>query len=119
SRAAELAHEQVYVTMLYEHLDARRAAVTRRLTDVHRGPTDETHQAAYERDSYRGIYADETARIDAVEHGLCFGRLNFDDDTRLYIGRIGLHDDDYEPILVDWRAPAAVPFYRATPVERL
>ena len=34
-----------------------------------------------------------------------------------YIGRLGVRDDDYEPLVIDWRAPAAAPFYRATPVE--
>src|SRR6476661_8014308 len=33
----------------------------------------------------------------------------------LYIGRIGLRDDEHEPRLIDWRAPAAHPFYAATP----
>jgi Superfamily I DNA and RNA helicases len=33
----------------------------------------------------------------------------------LYIGRIGLADDAQRRLLVDWRAPAAQPFYRATP----
>ena len=33
----------------------------------------------------------------------------------LYIGRIGLRDDEHEPLLIDWRAPAAHPFYAATP----
>ena len=34
-----------------------------------------------------------------------------------YIGRLGVRDDDYEPLVIDWRAPAASPFYRATPSE--
>ncbi|MGN6753169.1 MAG: HelD family protein [Intrasporangium sp.] len=34
-----------------------------------------------------------------------------------YIGRIGVRDDDYEPLVIDWRAPAAEPFYRATPTH--
>src|SRR5690606_19204576 len=33
----------------------------------------------------------------------------------LYIGRIGLSDDEQRRLLIDWRAPAAQPFYRATP----
>ncbi len=36
-----------------------------------------------------------------------------------YIGRLGVRDDEYEPLVIDWRAPAASPFYRATPVEPL
>nr|WP_145485252.1 MULTISPECIES: UvrD-helicase domain-containing protein [Streptomyces] len=35
----------------------------------------------------------------------------------LHIGRIGVLDADYAPLVIDWRAPAAAPFYRATPVE--
>ncbi|MFF9769718.1 HelD family protein [Streptomyces sp. NPDC014636] len=35
----------------------------------------------------------------------------------LHIGRIGVLDQDYSPLVIDWRAPAAAPFYRATPVE--
>src|SRR5690606_2211851 len=34
-----------------------------------------------------------------------------------YIGRLGVRDDDYEPLVIDWRAPAAAPFYRATPAD--
>ncbi|SDS83358.1 HelD family protein [Actinoplanes derwentensis] len=48
--------------------------------------------------------------------GLVFGRLDATDGSTLHIGRIGLHSDD-EPLLVDWRAPAARPFYTATAVE--
>ncbi|WP_079188902.1 HelD family protein [Streptomyces kebangsaanensis] len=35
----------------------------------------------------------------------------------LHIGRIGVLDEDYSPLVIDWRAPAAAPFYRSTPVE--
>lgn len=33
----------------------------------------------------------------------------------LHIGRMGVLDADYVPLVIDWRAPAAAPFYRATP----
>ncbi|MFJ9658570.1 HelD family protein [Streptomyces griseoflavus] len=35
----------------------------------------------------------------------------------LHIGRIGVLDEDYAPLVIDWRAPAAAPFYRSTPVD--
>ncbi|MFI2374053.1 HelD family protein [Streptomyces sp. NPDC018964] len=35
----------------------------------------------------------------------------------LHIGRIGVLDEDYTPLVIDWRAPAAAPFYRSTPVD--
>jgi len=39
-----------------------------------------------------------------------------DRETR-YVGRLGVRDDEYESLVIDWRAPAAAPFYRSTPVE--
>src|SRR3546814_13116303 len=47
---------------------------------------------------------------------LCFGRLDSLSGETSYIGRIGLldADNDYEPVLLDWRAPASRPFYVAT-----
>ncbi|TQE15211.1 helicase [Streptomyces ipomoeae] len=35
----------------------------------------------------------------------------------LHIGRIGVLDSEYSPLVIDWRAPAAAPFYRSTPVD--
>ncbi|MFF0431815.1 HelD family protein [Streptomyces sp. NPDC004327] len=35
----------------------------------------------------------------------------------LHIGRLGVLDSDYAPLVIDWRAPAAAPFYRSTPVD--
>ncbi|MFD7805789.1 HelD family protein [Streptomyces cellulosae] len=35
----------------------------------------------------------------------------------LHIGRIGVLDEDYAPLVIDWRAPAAAPFYRSTPID--
>jgi DNA helicase IV len=45
---------------------------------------------------------------------LCFGRLDLVGGGRFHVGRLALADDDHEPLLVDWRAPAAQPFYQAT-----
>jgi DNA helicase IV len=116
--AAELAHEQAYVTMLYERLDALRAVTEQRLATVHLGPTAENDQGWSERESLAQLYRDRSAELDAAERNLCFGRLDFDDGDRFYIGRIGLRSDDHDLLLVDWRARAAEPFYRATPRQR-
>ncbi|WP_219636063.1 UvrD-helicase domain-containing protein [Streptomyces sp. AJS327] len=35
----------------------------------------------------------------------------------LHIGRLGVLDAEYSPLVIDWRAPAAAPFYRATPLN--
>jgi DNA helicase IV len=116
--AAELAQEQAYLTMLYERLDVLRAVTEQRLAAVHLGPTAENDQGWSERESFAELYQDRAAELDAAERNLCFGRLDFDDGDRFYIGRLGLRSDDHDQLLVDWRARAAEPFYRATPRER-
>jgi DNA helicase IV len=116
--SAELAQEQAYVTMLYERLDGLRAGTARRLAGVRLGPTAENEQGWSEREMFVQEYVDRGAELDAAERNLCFGRLDFEDGDRFYIGRIGLRGEDYDQLLVDWRARAAEPFYRATPKER-
>jgi DNA helicase IV len=118
SNIDEVAHEQAYVSALYQRLDALRAATSRRLSAIRLDPTAENDQAWSERESFARLYQDRSAELDAAESNLCFGRLDFDDAERLYIGRLGLRNDDHDQLLVDWRAPAAQPFYRATPVHR-
>src|SRR4051794_6385753 len=111
----EIAQEQGYVSLLYEALDRARQRAGAELARVHGGPTTGTEQAATERDSFARTYASRANQLLAVERGLCFGRIDPKDGATYYIGRIGLFDDDHEPLLVDWRAPIAQPFYRATP----
>ncbi|GAA2758577.1 HelD family protein [Actinopolymorpha rutila] len=105
--------------MLYDRLDALRERTHSRLDAAHRGEHALNHQSMSERQSYHELLTGRLSQLRAVERGLCFGRLDNDDDTRLYIGRIGLFDDDYEPVLIDWRAPVAQAFYGATPARRL
>src|SRR5690349_24459158 len=102
--------------MLYGLLDDRRADTTRRLEAVLHDETVGTPQALTERDAAAAMYTDRLAALRAAEHGLAFGRLDTDTGERRYIGRLGLLDEehDYEPLLMDWRAPAAQPFYTAT-----
>jgi DNA helicase IV len=108
--------EQAYVTMLYGLLDAARERSEQALTDVRaRGGPGGTHQARLERDVSAAEHEKRLAQLSNTERGLCFGRTDDENRDTLYIGRIGLRDDDYELKLIDWRAPAARPFYAATP----
>jgi DNA helicase IV len=123
---SDVAVEQDYLTVLYRHLDERRRYTARRLAEVLRDPTTGTPQALTERDAAAAMYSQQLATLDGVEQGLCFGRLDLqsdmcdrdmcDGDGRRYVGRLGLLDEqhDYQPLLIDWRAPAARPFYTAT-----
>ncbi|RQW85384.1 HelD family protein [Micromonospora globispora] len=111
----EIGREQEYVSMLYDRLDGMREQAAQRLTEELR-TTGGTLQARSQRDSAVRMYADQVEQFSAVENGLCFGRLDGDDGSRHYIGRIGIFDTsgDYDPLLMDWRAPAARAFYLAT-----
>ena len=104
--------------MLYGHLDGLRDRAQGRLAQTLR-QTGGTPQARTERDVNAVMYTQRIAQLDAAENGLCFGRIDFHDAEPRYVGRMGIRDeaDDYEPLLLDWRAPAARPFYLATPVS--
>jgi DNA helicase IV len=116
ARAVSLADEQAYVSMLYGLLDTARARSESALAGINsQGTPGGTHQARLERDISASEQATRLAQLNGIERGLCFGRTDDERDLTLYIGRIGLRDDDYELKLIDWRAPAARPFYAATP----
>jgi DNA helicase IV len=107
--------EQSYISMLYGRLDDLRDRASGRLSQVLL-ETGGTPAARSERDSFVEMYSRRITQLDAAENGLCFGRLDLSEGDRRYIGRIGILDDtdDYQALLVDWRAPAARPFYIAT-----
>jgi DNA helicase IV len=118
----ELAAEQRHLDTAYARLDVMRRAAERvaeGYTEVTRGGT---HQARLEREAAEAYTRRRLANLDIGEAPLCFGRLDLlrtDDGASppYYIGRISVTDDDLTPLVVDWRAPVAEPFYRATAVE--
>jgi DNA helicase IV len=113
----ELDSEQQHVTALYSRLDAERARVKDSYTAALRSPIDvKDGGTLVQRDSEVRALFKEMRRLGIADNGLCFGRLDSLSGERSYIGRIGIFDkdDDYEPLLTDWRAPAARPFYTAT-----
>ncbi|WP_436528054.1 HelD family protein [Actinoplanes sp. HUAS TT8] len=111
SSLSSRAEEQSHLDTIYGRLDELRAQARDRLTESRTGSAG----GLYQRDVTTHMYAERLARYDAVEEGLCFGRLDLRDGARRHIGRIGIHDTG-EPLLIDWRAPAARPFYVATAI---
>lgn len=109
-----LGAEQSVVDGLYSRLDALREEAVDRLDQVRKEGPSGSPQNRSERDAFASLYEDRIAQLDAVEDRLCFGRLDMTSGDRLYVGRIGLSDEDHAPLLTDWRAPAATPFYAAT-----
>ncbi|RBO91548.1 RNA polymerase recycling motor ATPase HelR [Nocardia puris] len=108
----ELRSEQDYLAGLYGRLDAERA----RAKDRYRAALRGDGGTLVDRDVEVRASAREVRRLDIADNGLCFGRLDALSGERSYIGRIGIFDEDneFEPLLLDWRAPAARPFYTAT-----
>jgi DNA helicase IV len=114
SYSSQLHEEQQAVDRAYARLDDLRDETKRRLDTVraagsHGSPTQRT-----ERDSFATMYEDRLTQLRAVEDRLVFGRLDDKLGNHRYIGRIGMSDRRHEPMLTDWRAEAARPFYEAT-----
>ncbi|WP_448616114.1 HelD family protein [Modestobacter sp. URMC 112] len=113
----DLAAEQEHVTGLYQRLDTARARAVTRMQQAISGPVAGNPQALGEREAAADFQAQRITMLDAAEPGLVIGRLDRTEVAQpLYIGRTGLAADepDGDPALVDWRAPAARPFYTAT-----
>jgi DNA helicase IV len=132
SIASEIAVEQKLVDTVYSEL----AKATERVSLVEaeglaRGRTDRTGDirdeeitGLFERDALVFNANKRRTILETQYEGLVFGRLDLGSDTAAgaerqtrYVGRLGVRDDEYEPLVIDWRAPAAAPFYRSTPVE--
>ena len=105
----ELAAEQAYVDHAYACLDRMRESLAR-AADAADG---EVAQVALEAYSARRLQT-----IADAERGLLFGRLDLETVPRpLYVGRRWVHDDAQDVVAVNWQAPAARPFYTATPAD--
>ena len=105
----ELKAEQAYVDHAYACLERMREIVLR-AGDAADG---EVAQAALD-----AWAAKRLATFEDAERGLMFGRLDFEAVERaLYVGRRWVHDDEGEQVVVNWQAPAARPFYTATPQD--
>jgi DNA helicase IV len=121
----ELAAEQAHVDLVYARLaeatrsaqQVARAGLSLYQSDRNSYVREEDGTGLYERDVFAFQAARRLAVLDAEQEGLVFGRLDRTDGEVRYVGRIGVRDADYEPLVIDWRAPAAEPFYRATPSD--
>lgn len=121
----EIALEQAHVDRVYDNLNTATASaksLAQRgreifMSDRTNFLREEDGTALFERDAFAYQAARRLATLDAEHEGLVFGRIDLTSQEIRYIGRIGVRDSEYEPLVIDWRAPAAEPFYRATPAE--
>src|SRR5262245_8772311 len=114
----DLEAEQAYLDYAYECLEAarRRAAGLGSMVEVGRGGTE---QARFERDVIWDTIVNRLRELELGDASLVFGRIdqapnNGDTGETYYIGRLAVSDEGQEPVVVDWRAPVAEAFHRAT-----
>jgi DNA helicase IV len=105
----DLASEQAYLDRAYAFLDRMREALLR-AADA--GSSEVAAEAIEDWASGRlKTFAD-------AERSLCFGRIDSEAAADpIYVGRRWVQDDDSAALIVNWQAPAARPFYTATPAE--
>jgi hypothetical protein len=112
--------EQDYVDTVYSQMEKAALSAQALATEgLARGRIG-NEGGLVERDAMVFQAARRMATLDAAHEGLVFGRLDMGaqvSDVPRYIGRIGLRDDNYDVLLIDWRAPAAAVFYQATQAD--
>jgi DNA helicase IV len=105
----DLASEQAYVDNAYAALDRVRATLVRSAA------TAATDVAA---EAIEKWSAGRLQKLAEAEESLCFGRIDVDgSEAPLYVGRRWVDDEERTTLVVNWQAPAARPFYTATPDE--
>ncbi len=114
----DLAAEQDFIEHAYRCLEISRDAAWR-MRNLHEGTLGGTFQARYERDVFDEAVVNRLTQLDLGNAALVFGRIDRMAETpdgleTFHIGRLAIADEESEPVVVDWRAPVAEPFYRAT-----
>jgi len=121
----ELEAEQDFVDLAYARLDAMRGDANSMLEGVLDLGRGGTFQSRTERDVIVRTSLARLEQLDIGDQALTFGRIDRltgdpgdlgepPDSETFHIGRLAIHGPDHEPLVVDWRAPVAEPFYRAT-----
>ncbi|HQY86733.1 MAG TPA: hypothetical protein PLN29_17185, partial [Ilumatobacteraceae bacterium] len=132
----DLATEQAFIDHAYHCLEQSKVDAWK-MRGLHEGTLGGTFQARYERDVFDEAVFNRLTQLDLGTAALVFGRIDrtegdrTDDDRAdaraaggvdvegagvesFHIGRLAVADENSDPVVVDWRAPVAEPFYRAT-----
>src|SRR4051794_3557116 len=119
----DLADEQAYIDHAYSCLEQSREAALR-LRDLNEADLGGTFQARFERNAFDEAVLKRLTALDLGRAALVFGRIDRHVDATtdgpatdglesFHIGRLAVADEHSDPIVIDWRAPVAEPFYRA------
>jgi len=118
----DLAAEQEFIDFAYRCLEQSKVDAWK-MRGLYEGTLGGTYQARYERDVYDEAVFNRLTQLDLGDAALVFGRIDrlpVDDSQHpgavesFHIGRLAVADENADPVVVDWRAPVAEPFYRAT-----
>ncbi|MGH9082579.1 MAG: HelD family protein, partial [Acidimicrobiales bacterium] len=119
----DLREEQDLLDRAYDGLEGMRTDASRMLESVLDMGRGGTFQSRTERDIVVRTSLARLAQLDIGDQALCFGRIDRLPELpgrpgdRYHIGRLAISGPDHEPLVVDWRAPVAEPFYRATGLD--
>src|SRR6516225_1657141 len=121
----DLQAEQEYLNRAYDGLEFMRGEARQMLQGVLDLGKGGTFQSRTERDIVVRTSLARLEQLDIGDQALYFGRIDRlpepGDDSVLgesfHIGRLAVSGPDHEPLVVDWRAPVAEPFYRATGLD--
>ena len=120
----DFADEQAYIDHAYECLEASRQAAFR-IRQLNEADTGGTFQARFERNAFDEQLVKRLEELDLGDASLVFGRVDRigdepDTTEAFHIGRLAIADEDREPVVVDWRAPVAEPFFdQVVSIEKL
>ncbi|MEV4614043.1 UvrD-helicase domain-containing protein [Kitasatospora sp. NPDC049258] len=138
-RDREIAEEQQHLDTVYHRLEEKLAEAEYILEDAAKRVQVGTPGALAERDAQVYRAGAHLHRLNSEFEDFLFGRIDLQQADApeehgipsqtpmdpadpavaetLHIGRLGVLDAEFGPLVIDWRAPAAAPFYRATPLE--
>jgi DNA helicase IV len=119
----DLNAEQAYIDRAYACLERSKSDAWR-IRDLNEASTGGTFQARFERNAFDEQLLNRLTQLDLGDAALVFGRIDKLAETpdgieSFHIGRLAVADTNREPVVVDWRAPIAEPFYRATGREQM
>ncbi len=116
--AEELRDEQAHIDRAYARLDElRENAQTRAVEALATSTKGGLAADKIDRDALVHASLRRKAALQIGDQSLCFGRLDTAAPETFHIGRLSVSDAEGDPLIVDWRAPAAEAFYRATSRE--
>ncbi|ALX67191.1 RNA polymerase recycling motor ATPase HelR [Microbacterium sp. XT11] len=105
--------DRAHLRRIADELQDQRVQTAERLTRARTQRADEGG-AAVDRDIEIRRLSARLRLLDRYGIDLCLGRMTPRDGEPVYIGRTGLAAADGTRLLVDWRAPAAAPYFAAT-----